>query len=58
MIGRNFSKRLERLETRTMPAGEPLVIQVQFVSADGSVKDGPRFVAAGPLRRHLGKVPR
>jgi hypothetical protein len=38
MIGRTGSKRLERLETRMMPAGEPLVYEIQFVSAvDGSI---------------------
>ena len=43
MISRNLSRRLKRLETRLMPAGEPLIIQVQFVSPDGSLVDGPRF---------------
>jgi hypothetical protein len=49
MISRNLTRRLERLETRLMPAGEPLIIQVKFVSSDGSVRDGPRFTipAAG-----------
>jgi hypothetical protein len=41
MITRNLSRRSERLETRLMPAGEPLVIEVQFVSSDGSVADRP-----------------
>ena len=41
MITRNLSRWLERLETRLMPAGEPLIIQVQFVSPDGSRVDGP-----------------
>jgi hypothetical protein len=31
MISRNLCRRLERIETRLMPAGEPLVIQVCFV---------------------------
>ena len=42
MIGRSLTRRLERLETRLLPAGEPLVIQVHFVSPDGSRVDGPR----------------
>jgi hypothetical protein len=33
MIGRTLAKRLERLETRMIPAGEPLVYEIQFVSA-------------------------
>ena len=41
MTCRTLSKRLQRLETRMMPAGEPLVIQVQYVSPDGSVEDAP-----------------
>ena len=56
MIGRKLSKRLERLETRMIPAGEPMVMQIVFVSADGSTSDGPRFVIPGsggpPLRRN------
>jgi hypothetical protein len=43
MISRRFTRRLERLETRFLPAGEPLVIQVYFVSPDASRTDGPRF---------------
>lgn len=35
---RTLMTRLERLETRMMPAGEPLVYEIQFVSAvDGSI---------------------
>ena len=55
MIGRTLSKRLERLETRTMPAGGPLILQIQFVSPDGSVEDGPRFSVRGAGGRRLGK---
>ena len=33
MISRCLAKRLKRLEVRTMPAGDPMVIEVQFVSA-------------------------
>jgi hypothetical protein len=49
---------LERLETRMMPAGEPLVIQVQYVSPDGSVEDGPRISVPGAGGRRVGKGPR
>ncbi len=34
MISRSLSQRLKRLEARAMPAGEPMVIEVQFVSTD------------------------
>ena len=34
MISRNLSQRLKRLEARAMPAGEPMVIEVQFVSVE------------------------
>jgi len=52
MISRNLSRRLERPETRLRPAGEPLTIQVRYVSPDGSVVDGPRFTCdAGPNNR-------
>jgi len=43
MISRNLARRLERLETRLVPAGEPLVVQIHYVSPDGSRVDGPRF---------------
>lgn len=44
MISSKLAKRLERLEARLAPAGEPHVIQIVFVSTDGSSRDGPRFV--------------
>ncbi len=43
MISRNLAQRLERLETRLLPVGEPVVIQITFVSSDGRRVDGPRF---------------
>ena len=33
MTSRTLSRRLERLEARMIPAGEPLVYEIQFVSA-------------------------
>jgi hypothetical protein len=36
---KSLSRRLERLEARAIPAGEPMVIRVQFVSADKVVID-------------------
>jgi len=56
MITRNLSRRLERLETRLMPAGEPLITQVQFVSPDGSVRDGPVFTIPGAGGRSTGSA--
>jgi len=38
-----------------MPAGGPLILQIQFVSPDGSVEDGPRFSVPGAGGRRLGK---
>ena len=58
MIGRTLSKRLERLETRIIPAGEPLVVQIQYVSPDGSVEDGPRISVPGAGGRRVRKGPR
>ena len=55
---RTLSKRLERLETRMMPTDEPLVVQIQFVSPDGSVEDGPRISVPGAGGRRVGKGPR
>jgi hypothetical protein len=58
MTSRTSSKRLQRLETRMMLVGEPLVIQVQYVSPDGSVEDGPRICVPGAGGRRVGKGPR
>ena len=56
MTSRNITRRLERLEEDTKPVGEPKVLQVIFVSPDGTEKDGPRVeipaYPAGRLRRH------
>jgi hypothetical protein len=53
MISRKLSSRLERLESRIIPAGESTTIQVVFVAPDGRSRDGPRFtVPASPNRRH------
>jgi hypothetical protein len=56
MITRNLARRLERIETRLMPAGEPLIIQVQFVSTDGSRVEGPRFTISGAGGRPTGSA--
>jgi hypothetical protein len=40
--------------TSLIPAGEPTVIQIQYVSPDGSVVDGPRFTrreTRGPINK-------
>jgi hypothetical protein len=53
MRSRTLSKRLERLETRLAPEGEPLLIHIQFVSPDGTIEDGPviTMTAAGSAHR-------
>jgi len=51
MTSRGIVRRLERLEER-LPVGEPKVIQIVFVSADGTEEDGPRIeFPAYPTRR-------
>jgi hypothetical protein len=57
MTSRTLSKRLERLETRTIPAGDPLVVRTQFVSPDGNVEDDPRITVPGAGGRRVGKGP-
>ena len=52
MTSRNIIRRLKRLEEETLPVGEPKVLQVVFVSPDGTTKDGPRVeIPAYPARR-------
>jgi hypothetical protein len=52
MTGRNFARRLERLEADILPAAEeePMVLEIVSVSADGKrVATGIEFrVPAGP----------
>jgi hypothetical protein len=37
MIGRNLTRRLERLETRFTPTSDPLVLRMHFVSRENVV---------------------
>jgi hypothetical protein len=49
MIRRKLSARLERLESRFIPAGEPKVLQVEYVMPDGSLRKGPTYtIPASP----------
>ena len=51
---RSLYRRMEQLEARTAPAGEPLIINVQFISAvDKSVTGGfqARIPQLGPATR-------
>ena len=43
MISRSLSRRLRDLESRFRPAAEAVVVEIQYVSPDGSEEDGPRF---------------
>ena len=47
MISRRLAARLEQLESRFLPAGEPIVIQVIYFSPDGRPKEGPRYTLPG-----------
>jgi hypothetical protein len=40
-----------------MSAGEPVVIQVQYVSPDGTVKDGPLYCVPGAEGGRPGEGP-
>ena len=49
MISTKLSARLERLESRFIPAGEPKVLQVEYVMPDGSLRKGPTYtIPASP----------
>jgi hypothetical protein len=47
MIGRTLSRRVQKLEARLAPSGEPIIIQIKYVSPDGMVRDGPRIGCGG-----------
>jgi hypothetical protein len=36
MISRNLTRRLKKLEGRNAPAAEPVIVEVMFVSPDGT----------------------
>ena len=50
MITKTLSKRLERLEELVMPAGEPQLIQVNYLDEAGQVVDSYQVVVqpSGP----------
>lgn len=49
MITGNLTRRLERLEEETKPVGEPMVIQIIYMSTDGTQENGPRYeIPASP----------
>jgi hypothetical protein len=48
MISRNLTRRLEELEARIAPAAEPVIIQITYVTPDGSEEDGPRIEVPMP----------
>jgi hypothetical protein len=52
VTGRNITRRLERLEEETLPVGDPMVIQIIYVSGDGTRENGPRYeIPAYPAGR-------
>jgi len=51
MIRRNLTRRLEELEARIAPAAEAVIIQITYVTPDGSEEDGPRIVVQQPAGR-------
>ena len=54
---RNLYRRMEQLETRLAPAGEPLIINVQFISAvDKSVVGGFDARVQQPATAKLGVI--
>jgi hypothetical protein len=57
MINRTLSKRLERLETRSAPEGEPLVIEIEFVSPiDGSATNRCSMQCVVPAAKFVGRL--
>jgi hypothetical protein len=56
MIGRSLTRRLEELESRIQPVGgEPMVIAVDFVDADGTVVDHKDFTVHAPAPKVPGQ---
>ena len=56
---RTLAKRLQRLETRALPATEPLVIEVEFISAiQGSVTKRMTVTCGIPCKPGTRRGPR
>jgi hypothetical protein len=56
MIGRSLTRRLEELESRIQPVvGEPMVIAVDFVAADGTVVDHKDITVHAPAPKRPGQ---
>ncbi len=54
MINKTLARRLEQLEERMLPTGEPMIINIVYVNPDGSVDGEPLRVeipACGPAQR-------
>jgi hypothetical protein len=53
MIGRSLTRRLQELELQLLPdqPSEPLIVQIVYVSPDGSSEDGERFIITNPGSR-------
>ncbi len=53
MTGKNLARRLKSLEDQLLPEqpNEPIVIQIVYVSPDGSSEDGERFTITNPAPR-------
>ena len=47
MINRTLSKRVQKLEARLIPTEKPMVIQIRYVSPDGTVTLGPKYGVGG-----------
>lgn len=45
MISRNLTRRLEDLEARLAPAGEPWTMTVRFIDKDGNVTSVREFTS-------------
>ena len=50
MTSKNLARRLKSLEDQILleQPSEPIVIQIVYVSSDGSTEDGERFIIANP----------
>ncbi len=58
MTSRTLSKRLERLETQMMPAGQPLAMEIEFISAvDGTITKRLQVTCRAHLPGAAARVP-
>ena len=55
MVSRTLTRRLEHLESRFQPVGEPTILNIQFVNTDFKVVNQMQLTLDAPVANDTGK---